>query len=153
MIHLRMYGCGIARIETGAFNKMPLLSTLVLNSNSLTSLPTGLFRQSKNIKSLFLDRNNLTSVPDLRGISKMARLVLSKNNIKQFNATELGVNKIAVLQVSSCHMETFSLKGIRLFELDFSHNNIVKLEDFSFRGLKRIKTFPCKTTISTRHIS
>lgn len=139
MKHLRMYGCKIARIEPGAFNELPFLSVLVLNSNRLRSLSAGLFRHSKNIKVLFLDRNNLTSVPDLHGIGKMKRLVLSKNNIKHFNAMKLGVNIISQLEISYCQVETFSLKGIRLTELDLAHNKIVRLEAVLFRGIKRIR--------------
>lgn len=139
MRRLNLCGCQLGKIETKAFDSLKELDALILDGNKLRSLPKKLFQYNVNLRRLFLRGNHLESLPDLRGIPALAKLDLRQNNLKQFNASELGIKYIAYLKVGSNRISSFNLTGLNVLQLDLSRNNITKLGDFAFGGRQRIR--------------
>ncbi|CCQ25145.1 Internalin-I [Listeria monocytogenes N53-1] len=65
--------------EIPNFNNIPLLITLDLSSNQLTTIPD--FQNLPNLVFLDLNANLLTNTPDFQNLPKLADLNLGQNNL------------------------------------------------------------------------
>ena len=139
MRRLMLCGCSLSKIEPKAFDSLKQLDRLVLYDNLLRSLPKKLFQFNVNLREIILYGNHLESLPDLQGIPSLSRLDLVKNNLKHFNASELGIKNIASLLLGSNRISSLNLKGLKVFQLDLSRNRIIKLGDFAFEGRNKIR--------------
>ena len=60
---LDLSGAGLTRVQADDFNWLVALQSLLLNNNSLRSLPKGVFRGLRSLRVLWLQDNGLNSLP------------------------------------------------------------------------------------------
>ncbi|XP_037655857.1 leucine-rich repeats and immunoglobulin-like domains protein 1 isoform X2 [Choloepus didactylus] len=109
----------LAEIDPTAFEDLPNLQEVYLNSNELTAIPS-LGAASSHIISLFLQNNKIRSVEgsQLQPYLSLEALDLSSNNITEIR--------------SSCFPH-----GLQIKELNLASNRIGTLESGAFDGLSR----------------
>ncbi|XP_067015352.2 leucine-rich repeat-containing protein 47 [Anabrus simplex] len=107
------------------------LTTLVLHSNKISSLPTTIGNLSK-LKVLDLSRNKLESVPDeLKNLLQLTTLNLASNSLQEIPCLSMNT-KLSVLDLSRNKFEKFP---------DICHADLVHLSEVNLNGNK-IKEMP-----------
>ena len=116
----------LARLNSGDFDGLSNLRTLILQDNALASLPADIFSSLSNLEVLDLNDNDLTELPPgvFKGLSNLRGLDLGNNELTEFppgvfkglsNLYSLGLvgNELAEL-----HDDTFDdLSNLRLLSL------------------------------------
>lgn len=116
----------------------PLLNTLVLSKNNITSLPSDAFVLLPELKMLDLSENHLGSLPVtlLHPLRKLSTLDLSMNQIieirpGQFNESFINVINLQHNKIKEIPSEAFK-DLLFLHTLDLSHNTIRSISDSAF---------------------
>ncbi|XP_042219703.1 protein artichoke-like [Homarus americanus] len=119
----------------------PLLNTLVLSKNNITSLPSDAFVLLPELKMLDLSENHLSSLPVtlLHPVRKLSTLDLSMNQIVeirpgQFNESFINVINLQHNEIKEIPSEAFK-DLLFLHTLDLSHNTIRSVSDTAFLNI------------------
>ena len=141
---------GISSIESDTFTDyLDPVSTIILSSNFLSSLPNNLFEPfNSTLIHLNLQRNQFHSLRYnyfLRSLQQLRTLDLSENLLnKLYKQDFTGLRRLETLilrknQLTSLSYATFS-RCRTITTLDLSDNHISRIETSAFRSLYRLKT-------------
>ncbi|KAK8719617.1 hypothetical protein OTU49_013907 [Cherax quadricarinatus] len=119
----------------------PLLNTLILSKNNITSLPSDAFVLLPELKMLDLSENHLSSLPVtlLHPVKKLSTLDLSMNQIAeirpgQFNESFINVINLQHNEIKEIPSEAFK-DLLFLHTLDLSYNAIRSISDAAFLNI------------------
>ncbi|KAG8236300.1 hypothetical protein J437_LFUL016447 [Ladona fulva] len=136
----------ILSLRPSAFANLPMLSTLDLSENRLSSVPSDAFGPHlPELRRLFLDRNNISAVADgaFKHLTHLEELELNSNELtdiqkntflglQSLKRIDLRSNRLVVLR-DGTFLETPSLQ-----ELDMDENKLELVEPKAFEGLHRL---------------
>ncbi|XP_073482453.1 platelet glycoprotein V [Aquarana catesbeiana] len=110
-------------IESGVFQKFPLLKSLKLTNNAIRSLPSGIFHRIFNLEQLFLDQNQLSDLDPymFQDLKNLSYLSLNRNLLRELPAGLLD------------HL-------VNLRHLNLSRNKLTSLPKYIFNSLFKLKT-------------
>ncbi|XP_066952356.1 chaoptin [Macrobrachium rosenbergii] len=119
----------------------PLLESLVLSKNNITSLPSDAFVLLPELRTLDLSENHLNLLPVtlLHPMRKLTTLDLSMNKITeirpgQFNESSINVINLQHNEIKEIPSEAFK-DLLFLHTLDLSHNGIRSIGDAAFLNI------------------
>ena len=93
------HSCGLQRASF--IRHLPLLNTLILSKNELTSFPLLSSQvQLVHLTKLSLSDNRLTEVPDLAALPNLTELRINNNKIPAISANLLAGRKLRVLDLA-----------------------------------------------------
>lgn len=134
----------IESVQCGDMDSYPLLTSLTLADNNLSYIEDDAFGRLELLSTLILDRNSLRAVPHTlpRNLTKLS---LSHNNIKQLSPSDFsGIAQLSFLDISYNRLRNISegafsqLKNLQHFNV--SNNPIKILSTASFVGMVRLKS-------------
>lgn len=119
----------------------PLLESLVLSKNNITSLPSDAFVLLPELRMLDLSENHLASLPVtlLHPMRKLTELDLSKNSIIEIRPGQFNESSINVINLQHNEIKEIPSKAFKdllfLHTLDLSHNGIRSIGDAAFLNI------------------
>ncbi|CAI9542967.1 unnamed protein product [Staurois parvus] len=124
-VTLRLFfeGNQFSVIESGAFQKFPLLKSLMkLTKNAIRSLPPGIFHRLFHLEQLFLDQNALSDLDPyiFQNLTNLSDLILNRNLLRELPAGLLD------------HL-------VNLKKLNLSRNKLASLPKYIFNSLFKLK--------------
>eukprot|EP00794_Sanderia_malayensis_P009160 gene9160-10133_t len=140
LIFLNMSHCGVNKIEKNGFDFLIQLKTLYLAYNNLRETPKKLFRFLKNLRLISLESNEFSKPPSMYGLRTLMQLELNNNRIEKLLPTDLQGLIISRLLLRANKIRTFNLRNTKYFEIHLSYNRLKRLEAFSFKGNRNIKS-------------
>lgn len=133
----------IASIPEGAFHNNPLLRTIHLYDNPLSSVGASAFQNLSDLHSLMLrGASMMEDFPILTNTNNLESLTLSGTKISTIPADLCDDLKLLrTLDLSYNHIvELPSLQGcIRLQEISFQHNYVEQIDRDTFQGLSSLR--------------
>ncbi|CAF0996696.1 unnamed protein product [Brachionus calyciflorus] len=85
----------LSEVKRFTFNNLKILRELFLHSNLITKIASKSFEKNTNLKVLLLNNNSLTTIPDISKLSNLSNLDLRSNRIRSLsnNAFERALNE------------------------------------------------------------
>lgn len=133
----------IASIPEGAFHNNPLLRTIHLYDNPLSSVGASAFQNLSDLHSLMLrGASKMEDFPILANTNNLESLTLSGTKISTIPADlceDLKLLRTLDLSYNNI-VEVPSLQGcVRLQEISFQHNSIQQIDRGTFQGLTSLR--------------
>ncbi|KAK8393244.1 hypothetical protein O3P69_013333 [Scylla paramamosain] len=141
---LKSLNLGLNRLNELPQFDFPLLESLVLSKNNITSLPSDVFVLLPELKMLDLSENHLSLLPVtlLHPIRKLSTLDLSKNQITEIRPGQFNESFINVINFQHNKIQEIPSEAFRdllfLHTLDLSHNMIRSISDGAFLNIPLI---------------
>ncbi|KAM9713043.1 uncharacterized protein ACNS7B_023364 [Menidia menidia] len=124
---------------------IPTLSTLILRSNNLRSIPVGFFRLCVNVSELDLAQNKIQFIHEeaFRSLGRLRILTLSNNKLSIVPNATRNLPFLSKLDLSSNSIGAIGCRDFggmtRLSRLSLYQNSIPHLPDCAFVGLERLE--------------
>ncbi|XP_062327196.1 leucine-rich repeat-containing G-protein coupled receptor 4 [Osmerus eperlanus] len=140
---LGFHSNNIAAIPEGAFHNNPLLRTIHLYDNPLSSVGASAFQNLSDLHSLMLrGASQVQEFPVLTGTNHLESLTLTGTNIAVVPADLCDDLKLLrTLDLSYNQIEELpSLQGcVQLQEISLQHNHILQIDRHTFQGLSALR--------------
>lgn len=141
---LKALNLGLNRLSELPQFDFPLLNSLVLSRNNITSLPSDAFVLLPELKMLDLSENYLSSLPVtlFYPVRKLSTLDLSKNQISEIRPGQFNESFINVINLQDNKIQEIPSEAFKdllfLHTLDLSQNMIRSISDAAFLNIPLI---------------
>ena len=125
LIEFRCEFCSLRFIESGAFDKGKNMVTIMLSNNNVVDLPIGLFEQ----------------------LTRLLNLMLMRNKIECFNASELGLRYLQRLELGYNRIKSLDLQETTIVNIGLENNRIREIGANMFGSSQLIRKLHLENNI------
>ena len=133
----------LTTIQTGAFNGLDFITSLVILHNAIESIP--LDTLPKMLQTIYLQNNELNAMPPLNGLTEVQLINLDYNKIIEIEGNAFSTNsKLEEIYLSNNNIQSIATGAFNnlnnLRTLYLNGNQIPSIEVGDFNGLSQLQT-------------
>ncbi|XP_078405673.1 leucine-rich repeat-containing G-protein coupled receptor 4 [Cetorhinus maximus] len=141
---IHLYDNPISSVGISAFQNLSELQSLTLTGTRISKIPPDLCQQLKMLRFLDLSYNQIEELPSFQGCSALEEISLKRNEIKEIKTdTFQGLGSLHLLDLSKNQISTIHKNALisltELTNLDLSSNQLSYFPTAGLKGLNQLK--------------